>query len=165
MRADYLSHVSAMRHHHYSLRDEWFAYLDGLWGPHTVDRFASAENCQPLGAPHAGRFCSQYFHPDAEWTDALSLPWGAENNWAFPPVHLVGSAVTHIRACAASATLVFPWAPWASWWPSLRERGGWARDIVGATPLGPPSRVFDVSTGDLRLLGSGPMIAVRFGRS
>ena len=167
MRVDYLSHVSAMLKHLYSLRDEWFAYLDGLWGPHTVNRFASADNCQPLGAPHTGRFCSQYFHPDAEWTDAHSLPWapawGGENNWAFPPVHLVGSAVTHIRACAVSVTLIFPWAPWASWWPSLCERGGWARGIVGATPLGPPSRVLDVSARDLRLLGSGPMIAVRFG--
>ena len=57
MRVDYLSHVSAMLKHLYSLRDEWFAYLDGLWGPHTVNRFASADNCQPLGAPHTGRFC------------------------------------------------------------------------------------------------------------
>ena len=41
VRAEYLSHVSEMRHHHYRLLEEWFAYLDRLWGPHTVDKFAS----------------------------------------------------------------------------------------------------------------------------
>ena len=73
VRADYLLHVSAMLHHHNRLREEWFAYLDGLWGPHTVDRFATAENCQPLCPPHSDRFCSQYWHPDSELVDALSL--------------------------------------------------------------------------------------------
>ena len=58
VRADYMSHVSEMRHHHYRLTEEWFAYLDGLWGPHTIDRFATADNCQPLCPPNAGRFCS-----------------------------------------------------------------------------------------------------------
>jgi hypothetical protein len=36
VRADYMSHVSEMRQHHYRLSEEWFAYLDGLWGPHSV---------------------------------------------------------------------------------------------------------------------------------
>ena len=62
-RADYMSHVSEMRHHHYRLTEEWFAYLDGRLGPHTIDRFATADNCQPLCPPNAGRFCSQFFHP------------------------------------------------------------------------------------------------------
>jgi hypothetical protein len=48
VRADFLSHVSEMRHHHYHLSEEWFAYLDGLWDPHTIDRFTSADNRQPL---------------------------------------------------------------------------------------------------------------------
>ncbi len=38
--ADFLLHVSEMLHHHYSLSEEWFAYLDWLWGPHTIDLFA-----------------------------------------------------------------------------------------------------------------------------
>ena len=166
VRADYLSHVSAMRHHHYCLREEWLAYLDGLRGHHTIDRFASADNCQPLGGPHTGRFCSQYFHPDAEWTDALSLHWGHENNWAFP-LCTSWARRSHPgmqRACdarlpvGAMGVLVAVPAP-------QRACGGWARDAVGATPLGPPDRVLDVSAHDLRLLRSGPMIALRFGRS
>ena len=163
VRADYLSHVSEMRHHHYSLLEECFAYLDGLWGPHTIDRFASADNCQPLCPPHSGRFCAQYFHPDAEWVDALSLPWGTENNWVFPPPHIVGEVVSHIRACRASATLICPDAPWAPWWSSLRSRQTWARDIVGVVQMGPPASVLHISASDLRRFGSGQVIAIRFG--
>jgi hypothetical protein len=165
VRADFMSHVSEMRHHHYRLREEWFAYLDGLWGPHTVDRFASADNRQPLCPPHAGRFCSQYFHPEAEWVDALSVSWGGENNWVFPPTHLVGSAVAHLRAGGAPATLICPTAPWAPWWPALCLGAGWAPDVRRVVPLGPPSDVLDISPRDLRLFGKGHVIAVRFGRS
>jgi hypothetical protein len=98
IRADYLSHASEAPPHDYRLQEEWFAYLDGLWAPHFIDRFETANNRQPLGAPHFGRFCSRYFHPEAEWTDALSMPRGDENNWVFPPVHLVGAAIAHLRA-------------------------------------------------------------------
>jgi hypothetical protein len=84
VRADYLSHASEAPPHDYRLREEWFAYLDGLWGPHSIDRFATADNRQPLCAPHTGRFCSRYFHPEAEWTDALSIPWGNRIIGCFP---------------------------------------------------------------------------------
>ena len=58
VRADYLSHVSAMRHPGYRLRTELFHALDERRGPDSIDRFASADNCQPQQAPHTGRFCS-----------------------------------------------------------------------------------------------------------
>ena len=163
VRADYMSHVSEMRQHHYRLSEEWFAYLDGLWGPHSVDRFASADNRQPLCPPNGGRFCSQFFHPEAEWVDALSLPWGGENNWVFPPTHLVGQAVTHLRACGAAATLICPEAPWAPWWPLLRLGAGWARDVWRVVPLGPAAAVLEISRRNLRLFGDRPVIAIRFG--
>jgi len=62
-RADYLSRVSEMRHHDYQLRPAIFRRLEAAWGPHTVDRFASFESRQ------TARFCSHYFHPEAEWVD------------------------------------------------------------------------------------------------
>jgi hypothetical protein len=79
--------------HDHRMREEWFAYLNELWGPHSIDRFAAADNRQPLGGPHAGRFCSRCFHPEAEWTDAFSLFWEEEKIWVSPgpPVHLVAS--------------------------------------------------------------------------
>ena len=165
VRADYLSHASEAAPHDYSVKEEWFAYLDGLWGPHSIDRFATAANRQPLGDPNRGRFCSQYFHPEAEWTDALSLPWGGENNWVFPPVHLVGAAVAHLRACQATATLVCPETPWAPWWPSLRHGTGWARDVSRVVILGHPSEILDISDRDRRTFGGRPVIALRFGGS
>jgi hypothetical protein len=79
VRADYLSRVSEMRHHDYQLLPELFRSLDADWGPHSVDRFACA------ATRRTARFCSHYFHPEAEWVDAFSIPWRGENNWLFPP--------------------------------------------------------------------------------
>ena len=162
VRADYLSHVSEMRHHLYSLRADWFAYLDGLWGPHTVDRFATLDNCQPLGAPNTGRFCSQYFHPSAEWVDAFTVPWTGENNWVFPPTHMVGEAVAHLRTSGAVGTVIVPDAPWAPWWGSLRLGAHWAPDVTGVVPLGAPSDVLTVACEDRKLFKQiHVMLAVR----
>jgi hypothetical protein len=162
VRADFLSHVSALRHHHYRLRPEQFAYLDGLWGPHTIDRFATAETCQPLLPPNEGRFCAQFFHPDAEWIDAFTLPWDGENNWVFPPIHKMGEAVAHLRASAADATLIAPVAPWAPWWHSLRRGRSWAPDISRVVPLGPPSMALDIPAEDAPLFRDvREMIAIR----
>ena len=164
VRADFLSHASEMRHHSYSLRAEWFAYLDGLWGPHSVDRFASAENRQPLGAPNTGRFCAQFFHPEAEWIDAFTLPWGGENNWLFPPVHMIAEAIAHLRASDAVGTLVVPMAPWAPWWGLLCQGRRWAPDVLGSAQLGPAQEVLHASPADLGLFGQAGVIAVRLGR-
>ena len=50
VRADYLSlaGVPAMRHHCYRLRAELVHALDERWGPHSIDRFTSADNLQTL---------------------------------------------------------------------------------------------------------------------
>jgi hypothetical protein len=117
--------------HSYRLCEKCFAHLDGLWGPHSIDRFASAENCQPLIAPNAGRFCSRFFHPDAEWTDALTIGWAGGNNWISPPTHAVGTAVTHLREAGVESTLICPNASWASWWHLLHACPHWAPDIIG----------------------------------
>ena len=163
VRADFLSHVSALRHHHYRLRVEHFAYLDGLWGPHTIDRFATLETCQPLLPPNAGRFCAHFFHPDAEWTDAFTIPWGGEDNWVFPPLHLVGEAVAHLRASGAAATLITPCAPWAPWWDSLCRGRCWAPDVSRVETLGPPGDVLDIPADSAPLFRNvRQMIAVRF---
>ena len=62
-----------MLHHGYRLRAELFHALEKQWGPHSIDRFAPADNCQPMQVPHAGRFCSNYFSPEAVWTDAFTV--------------------------------------------------------------------------------------------
>ena len=59
----------------------FFAHLDSIWGPHTVDRFANASNA------HLPRFNSRFRVPGSE--DAFSVKWTGENNWLVPPVHCI----------------------------------------------------------------------------
>lgn len=134
-RADYLSHVSEMRHHDYRLRPALFHQLNALWGPHTVDRFACSATRQ------LARFCSHYFHPDAEWVDAFSASWEGELNWLFPPatVSAIGRTVAHLCACGAEGTLIVPLAPWSPWRPLLRPQDVWAPFVTGAQRLGNPT--------------------------
>ena len=80
VRAGYLSRAGEGQQHHYTVRADRFAGLDGLWGPHPIDRFAAADSRQPLAAPPTGRFCAQPFHPEAEWTDPLAISWAGENS-------------------------------------------------------------------------------------
>ena len=62
--------------HNWRLHPRLFAYLDRLWGPETVDRFA---NCQNTQLP---RFNSRYWEPLSEAVDALSKDnWGYKNNF------------------------------------------------------------------------------------
>ncbi len=98
VRADFLSRVSQLQLHDYRLRPGFFASLDALWAPHTIDRFATVESCQRrLQGQSGGRFCSLFFHPAAVWTDAFLAQWGSENNWVFPPFPLAGAAAAAIR--------------------------------------------------------------------
>ena len=65
--------------------DDWgvdpllFARLDSLWGPHSVDRFASYYNTQ------LPRFNSRYWNPGSEAVDAFTCDWSNECNWLCPP--------------------------------------------------------------------------------
>ena len=138
VRADYLSRVTTLLQHAYCLRASLFCWLDERWGPHTIDRFASLDTCQPLAPPHTGRFCSQFFLPEAEWTDAFSVPWGGENNWLFPPCGMIAQAVSHLCASRAVGTLVVPYTPWAPWLSALRRGRQWSPLVVGFVRLGSP---------------------------
>ena len=76
---------------------EFFAHLDRLWGPHTVDRFANAVNAHldRLWGPHTvdrfanavnahlPRFNSRFRVPGTEAVDAFSISRNGENNWRY----------------------------------------------------------------------------------
>ena len=97
----------------WSTTPEFFAYLDGVWGPHTVDRFASQKNAQLI------RFNSRFYVPGTETIDAFSVSWADENNWLVPPVHCVTRVIQHMIASQASGTLVVPFWPSSIFWPFL----------------------------------------------
>ena len=71
----------------WSVTDEFFAFIDNICGPHTVDRFANSENKK------LPRFNSFFWNPGRESVDAFSQNWQGENNWLVfpPPPHLPNS--------------------------------------------------------------------------
>ena len=156
-RADYLSHVSEMRHHDYHLRPAHFRHLDALWGPHTADRFACSATRQ------VSRFCSHYFHPDAEWVDAFSASWDGELNWLFPPstVSAIGRTITHLCACGAQGTLIVPLAPWSPWRSLVRPHDAWAPFVTSARRLGNPAACLHLSSRYRHLFRGCALYALR----
>ena len=71
--ADYISRI--VDHDDWSLDPIMFKALDELWGPHTVDRFATHYHSQ------LERFNSRYACPGSEAVDSFTTDWGGENNW------------------------------------------------------------------------------------
>ena len=156
VRADYLSRVSTLIHHGYRILPSLFAWLDAEWGPHSIDRFATIDNRV------VPRFCSHYFHPDAEWVDAFSVPWGEENNWLFPPVARAGQAVEHLRAHRAVGTLIVALAPWTPVRRMLQPRGRrWAPDVVATVRLGSPLDCLSIPRTYRPLFARCELFAVR----
>ncbi|XP_066982817.1 uncharacterized protein [Macrobrachium rosenbergii] len=61
-----------------------FHLLDSVWGPHTVDRFASALTTQ------LPTYNSRYWDPNGMRVDALAQSdWHLENNFINPPIRLL----------------------------------------------------------------------------
>ena len=103
--------------------DDWqvnpgvFRLLDGLWGPHSVDRFASPTNTQ------LGRFNSKFWCPETEAVDTFTTNWSYDVNWLVPPLNLIGRAIQHAKACNAKGTLAFPAWKSAYYWPIICPDG------------------------------------------
>ena len=113
--ADYISRIQDF--------DDWmaspvlFGFLDEAWGPHTVDCFANEHNRQ------LPRFHSRFWCPGSEAVDTFTVSWENEVCWLLPPIHLVGRAICHARACHSCGTLVVPLWKSAPFWPLLCPDG------------------------------------------
>ena len=103
--------------------DDWmlnpvvFRWLDSLWGPHTIDRFANPSNAQ------VERFNSRFWIPGAEAVDAFTCDWGEDNDWWCPPVCLVPRVIRHAQNTNAKGTLVVPQWLSSPFWPLLFPDG------------------------------------------
>lgn len=115
-RADYWSKV--IDTDDWMLNPSHFRQLDDLWGPHTIDRFASHNSFQ------IARFCSRWWCPGTEVIDAFTVDWGRENNWLVPPVFLIPRVISHMRLGSEQGTLVVPFWQSAHWWPLLSPGPG-----------------------------------------
>mmetsp|Transcript_27203 Transcript_27203/g.33009 ORF Transcript_27203/g.33009 Transcript_27203/m.33009 type:complete len:630 (+) Transcript_27203:1385-3274(+) len=100
------------------LNPDWFRYLDGLWGRHTIDRFATHLNNL------LDRFNSAWYCPGTAGVNCLRLlDWKDENNWCNPPFKLIGELVRVLRAQRARATVIVPYWTRQHWWPLLSPDG------------------------------------------
>jgi hypothetical protein len=102
-------------------RDDWsidqksFDYLDCVWGPHSIDRFASSTNARLV------RYNTRYAHVGSEAVDAFTQNWAGDNNWICPPVSQILKCIQVCMQQRAQGTLVVPRWPSAVFYPSLLE--------------------------------------------
>ena len=87
--------------------------MDVRWGPHTVDRFATANNA------HLPRYNAAYLDPLCEAVDAMAQDWRWERTWVNPPWELLSEVVAKLEQSGAAATVVAPCWPNAPWFPQL----------------------------------------------
>ena len=109
--ADYLSRL--VDHDDWMVNPYIFQWIDSIWGPHTIDRFATHYNRQ------LPRFNSRFWNPNSEAVNAFTCDWSGENNWLCPPVYLIPRVLRHAANSKAAATLVVPEWPSAPYWPML----------------------------------------------
>ena len=101
---------------------------------HTVDRFASADNCL------LGRYNSLHADPHAEAEDCFSQDWSAEVNWCHPPISCLDQLAAILREQPHVTRQLRPWSP--PYWPGK----AWFRELLGLA-------------GDYRLVGTAADLA------
>jgi hypothetical protein len=135
----------------WKLHPDWFAYLD-LFGPHTIDRFASALNRQG-DLPYNSRF----HDVGSTGVDALAQKWRNEINWVNPDFSLIDDVLALVVAQWATATIIVP--DWRSqaWWPLLQRLApaGWQW-----VPIPQEPGVFLSGSAFNRLPGGAPLWGV-----
>ena len=101
----------------YSVHDDVFKQLDHLWGPHSIDRFASSYNAKLSG------FNSRFLQPGTEAVDAFTQDWSSGNNWLVPSISLIGKLLSHMHESKAVGTLIVPMWKSSYFWPLLCSDG------------------------------------------
>ena len=89
--------------HDWQLHPSLFAYLDSLWGPHTIDRFASYLNRQTTV------YNSRFADPHSSGVDALAQTnWREHNNFVNAPFCLLARVLDLVCQQKATATVIAP---------------------------------------------------------
>ena len=121
--ADYPSKLSDTDD--WQLNPKLFDWLDLMWGPHSIDCFASNRTNQ------MSRFCSRWCSGIA----AFTVNWSGERVWLAPPMYLIGHMVDMLIVSKCHGTLVVPEWQSAPWWPKLRSGPKWAEFVKEAISL------------------------------
>jgi len=129
-----------------------FRRLDRDWGPHTVDRFATANNTQLL------RYNSAWADPGSEGLDAFAQNnWDAELNYCNPPWELLDRLAHLLVDTGAPATVIAPHWPAQAWYQQLQERASELRVLPAKHDLLCPGRL-----GSFEAVGPSRWMLVAF---
>ena len=101
----------------YSVHDDVLKQLEQLWGPYSIDRFASSYNAK------LSRFNSRFLQLGTEAVDAFIQDWSSENNWLVPPISLIGRLLSHMHESKAVGTLIVPMWKSSYFWSLLCSDG------------------------------------------
>jgi hypothetical protein len=110
--ADRLSRIE-LNTAEWQLNREVFKELDCLWGPHSVDYFASRTNTL------LPRFASWNVDERATYIDGLRHLKARENGFAHPPVAIIHKVLQGLYMSSRDLTLVVPAWPSQVWWPMI----------------------------------------------
>lgn len=112
--ADRLSRLEPQ--HEWQLHPNIFRTLDGMWGPHTIDRFASMKN------KLIDNYNAQYWDPLCSGVDALAqIDWKRHNNFVNCPFNLLPKVLEKIMLTQCMATIIAPWWPGRPWFSILKR--------------------------------------------
>lgn len=86
----------------WSIDGETFRYIQSVYGPFTMDRFADNINRK------VGNFNSKYHCPGSNQVNAFSITWKDDFNWLCQPIRLNGRSNKFLKMCRGKAVLSFP---------------------------------------------------------
>ena len=112
--SDALSRMTSR--HEWCLHPAVFQQLDSMFGPHSIDRFASiTTSLLPV-------YNSRFDDPGTAGVDALGQSdWGQHLNFVNPPFRLIPRVLDVVEAQRAEATLIAPLWPGQPWMARLRR--------------------------------------------
>ncbi|VDI18633.1 Hypothetical predicted protein [Mytilus galloprovincialis] len=112
-------------HDNWAIHSDIFDEINSLWGPYTIERFATHDNTQ------CKRFNSKIWYPGTEAVDAISQNWNTETNWSVPPPALISMVVRKVEDDKANSTVVIPEWKSAPFWPLLFAFQNLTKSIKG----------------------------------
>ena len=149
--ADYLSKI--IDHEDWGVSVEFFQFMNQLWGPHTVDRFASSLNTK------TEKFNSLFWNPGSSGVDCFTQDWKNDINWLVPPIYLVIRCIKHLIYCRAKGTLIVPKWKSAAFWPLIFSKGliyqSYVKDVIEFRNT---TGIYVKGSNDNTIFGSEPFL-------
>ncbi|EFN81403.1 hypothetical protein EAI_09447, partial [Harpegnathos saltator] len=95
----------------WSLSEQAFRAVEGVFGPFDIDLFASIINAK------LDLYVSWFPDPGSWAIDAFTLSWQSLYFYAFPPFIIIPRILRKIIDDEATGVLIVPWWPSQSWFP------------------------------------------------